>query len=260
MPGRPKAHEILQGVLEDAEAEVRRNSGGLALSGFAAGMIMGFTPLGVAILGHELGSGGWQNVVAYAAYPLGFIAVIIGRAQLFTENTLYPVVLVLDRRSHVRDTARLWTVVFCANVLGALVFAVLMAKLHTIHRPVEEKLVELGHTAVTNTFGHVFWTAVIGGWLIALVAWLVEGTDRTIGQIVLVWLITYLVGIGGFAHCIASSGDILTSVLDGAASGGNYVRWLVAATLGNAVGGVVIVALLNYGQVMASGESDPASG
>lgn len=255
MPARPKASEILEHVLEDAEAEVERDSAGLAISGFAAGMIMGFTGLGVALLEHALGKGGWRDVVAYSLYPIGFIAVIIGRAQLFTENTLYPVVLVLDRRSHVRDTARLWIVIFCANVLGALVFSVLMTKVHTLHRPVEEKLVELGKTAATNTFGHVFWTAVIGGWLIALVAWLVEGSDRTIGQIVIIWFLTYIVGIGGFAHCIASSGEILSSVLAGAVSGGTYVKWLVAATLGNAAGGVVIVALLNYGQVMASGEA-----
>ncbi|MGH3048630.1 MAG: formate/nitrite transporter family protein [Gaiellaceae bacterium] len=103
----------------------------------------------------------------------------------------------------------------------------------------------------------MFWPAVIGGWLIALVAWLVEGAAEPVGQIVLVWLLTYVVGIGGFAHCIATSGEILTGVLDGTISTVHYLRWLGGATLGNAVGGVLMVALLNYGQVMAGGGRRP---
>jgi formate/nitrite transporter FocA (FNT family) len=165
---------------------------------------------------------------------------------------------VLDRRERYLDTLRLWVVVYCANVLGVLLFAALMTEVHTIPRPAEEQLVELGRNALTNTFGHVFWTAVIGGWLIALVAWLVEGAAEPAGQIVLIWLLTFLVGIGAFAHCVVTTGEALAAVLDGAASGGSFVRWLAAATAGNTVGGVLIVALLNYGQVAAGkGETGP---
>lgn len=250
---RPQAGEILQRVIADARDELDRSTVGLGFSGFAAGLTMGLSGLGVAVLAHFLPQQHWTPLVEYTLYPLGFIAVIIGRAQLFTENTLYPVVLVLDQRRGYLDTLRLWAVVFCANVLGVLLFAVLMTQAHTIRRPTQEALAELGAGAVVNTWGHVFWTAVIGGWLIALVAWLVEGAEMSIGQIVLIWLLTYLVGVGGFAHCIATSGEILVAVLDGAVSGWRYLSWLSAATLGNAAGGILIVALLNYGQVMAGG-------
>jgi len=85
---------------------------------------------------------------------------------------------------------------------------------------------------------------VVGGWLIALVAWIVTASRWTIGQVVMVWLLTFLVGVGRFAHCIATSGEILSAVVARA-----YAHWLVPATLGNIAGGVVIVSLLNYGQV-----------
>jgi formate-nitrite transporter family protein len=248
---RPQAGEILERVIRDAEEELERSTSGLAFSGFAAGLTMGLSGLGVAVLGHFLPASPWAPLVEYLLYPLGFLAVIIGRAQLFTENTLYPVVLLMDRRSGYLDTARLWATVFAANILGVLLFAALVSQVHTVRRPTKETLAALGSDAATNTFGHVFWTAVIGGWLIALVAWLVEGAEISIGQIVLIWLLTYLVGIGGFAHCIATSGEILVSVLVGAVGGWRYVAWLTAATLGNVAGGVLIVALLNYGQVMA---------
>lgn len=250
---RPEAGEILARVMADARNELERSSPGLAFSGFAAGLTMGLSGLGVAILSHWLPHAHWTPLVEYTLYPLGFLAVIIGRAQLFTENTLYPVVLLLDTRRGLLGTLRLWVVVFCANVLGVLVFATLMTEAPTIRPETRDLLAQLGHEAVSKPFGHVFWTGVIGGWLIALVAWLVEGAEMSIGQIALIWLLTYLVGLGGFAHCIATSGEILVGVLHGPVGGLDYLRWLAAAALGNAAGGVIIVALLNYGQVMAGG-------
>ena len=250
---RPRAGHILRRVLEDADEERNRSSSGLAFSGLAAGLTMGLSGLGVAVLQNHLPHAGWATLVAYSAYPLGFIAVIMGRAQLFTENTLYPVVLVLDRRGGILDTLRLWAVVLATNVLGILAFAALVTQAPSIRSGTERELATLGGQAVAHSFGRIFWTAVIGGWLIALVAWLIEGAAEPFGQIALIWLLTFVVGLGGFAHSIATSGEILVGVLAGPVGGVSYLRWLAAAVLGNAVGGVVIVALLNYGQVMAGG-------
>jgi formate-nitrite transporter family protein len=103
--------------------------------------------------------------------------------------------------------------------------------------------------AVQGSFGHLFWSGVVGGWLIALVAWMVSASHWTIGQVVMIWLLTFVVGVGHFAHCVVTSCEILVSTLSGSTSAGTYLQWLLAATLGNIVGGVGIVAVLNYGQV-----------
>ena len=86
---------------------------------------MGLTALGVSAIHAFLGDGGWRDLVAYLAYPLGFIAVIIGRAQLFTENTLTVILPLLNRKDSKTfwNVARLWTVVLVANAVGALVVA-----------------------------------------------------------------------------------------------------------------------------------------
>jgi formate/nitrite transporter FocA (FNT family) len=98
---RPSAGEILS---RDAEEEICRPSSALAISGFVAGLLMGLSGTGVAVVEMALHSSqGWREAAAFTLYPLGFIAVIVGRAQLFTENTLYPVVLVLDRRERLLD-------------------------------------------------------------------------------------------------------------------------------------------------------------
>jgi formate/nitrite transporter FocA (FNT family) len=196
-----------------------------------------------------LGRGGWQDLVSYLAYPIGFIAVIIGRAQLFTENTLYPVILVLDERRHFWHTLRLWGVVFASNLLGATLFAVLAVKSGALRPGTAEQLVALGVDAVQGPYAHIFWSGVIGGWLIALVAWVVTASQWTIGQLAMVWLLTFVVGVGRFSHCIVTSGEIVSAILMGQVALGTYVLWLLTATAGNIVGGVLIVSVLNYGQV-----------
>ena len=90
---------------------------------------------------------------------------------------------------------------------------------------------------------------MIGGWLIALVAWTVTASQWTIGQLAIIYLLSFVVGAGRFAHCIASSCEILVSVQAGAIPLTRYLAWLVPVTLGNVCGGVLIVSLLNYGQV-----------
>jgi formate/nitrite transporter FocA (FNT family) len=247
--GRLTAHEIFEAALDNARDELKRSTRALACSGVAGGLTMGLTPLAVAAVARMLGHEGWGELVAQLFYPVGFITVIIGRQQLFTENTLYPVLVVLDERRNLLNTARLWVVVFLSNIMGALLFGFLAARTGAVPAEVLRELVQLGGRAAQVSFAQAFWTGIIGGWLIALVAWVVSGSQWTIGQIAITWLLTFVVGAGHFAHCIAGSAEILTAVAAGSLGPGVYLQWLVAATLGNVVGGVIMVSMLNYGQV-----------
>jgi len=252
---RRTAREIFEKVEDNAHDELRRSTHALAFSGLAGGFSMGLTGLGVATATAALGDVPGREFIAHMLYPLGFIAVIIGRAQLFTENTLYPVALVLSERRHVVDTARLWIVVFICNVLGAMGFAALAIRSSALTEPTNRVLVQLGTSAAQGTASHLFWSGVIGGWLIALVAWMVTASHWTIGQIAVIWLVTFVVGIGHFAHCIASTGEIMSAVFAGAVPFSRFLQWLALATAGNICGGVTIVTLLNFGQVKAGEET-----
>ncbi|HEY3928818.1 MAG TPA: formate/nitrite transporter family protein [Candidatus Koribacter sp.] len=246
---RLTAHEIFEQVESNAHDEVHRTPHALAFSGLAGGITMGLT--GLAVASAQAALPNHKEFVPYLFYPLGFIAVIIGRAQLFTENTLYPVALILSERKHVFDTLRLWVIVFCCNVLGAMAFAALAVKTTSLRPDVAEALRALGQSALNGTNAHFFWSGVIGGWMIALVAWMVSASTWTIGQIAVIWLLTFVVGLGHFAHCIATSGEILATVFSGQAAFHSYLNWLLFATTGNIVGGIFIVTLLNFGQVKA---------
>jgi formate/nitrite transporter FocA (FNT family) len=246
---RLTAAEIYTNVEENARAELKRSVRSLAFSGLAGGLGMGLTGIGVASARSVLGDTPWAAFVSLLFYPLGFVAVVIGRAQLFTENTLYPIALILSERRHVFRTIRLWAVVFLCNVLGATVFALLAVKTGALHPEVARSLVSLGRAAVAGEPAHIFWSGVIGGWIIALMAWIVSGSSQTIGQIAVIWALTVVVGMGQFAHCIASSGEILSAVFSGLIRPATYFTWLLSATSGNIVGGVLFVTLLNFGQV-----------
>ncbi|MGH3744221.1 MAG: formate/nitrite transporter family protein [Mycobacteriales bacterium] len=245
---RLSAQDIYDEVVASGRAELSRSTGALAFSGLTAGLVMGLTGLGVAGTRAALPGPG-AEFVSMLFYPLGFIAVIVGRAQLFTENTLFPVVLVLETRGHLLATLRLWVVVLVTNVVGALVFAALVVKTGALKTPVVDALTSLGTDATSPSVAHVFASAVIGGWLVALAAWLVSSAQLTIAQIAVIWLMTFPVGLLHLAHSIASSDYILVATVAGKVSAGTYLAWLGAAVAGNIVGGVIIVSLLNFGQV-----------
>lgn len=251
---RLTADQIFEQVESNAHDEVHRSAHALAFSGLAGGITMGLTGLAVATAQAALPASS-KEFIPYLFYPLGFIAVIIGRAQLFTENTLYPVALILSERKHLLDTLKLWMIVFCSNIVGASAFAALAVKTPSLRADVAENLSQLGVHALQGSHSHIFWSGVIGGWLIALVAWMVSASTWTIGQIAVIWLLAFVVGIGHFSHCIATSGEILSAVFSGKEHFASYAKWLLFATSGNIVGGIFIVTLLNFGQVKA-GESD----
>lgn len=246
---RPTAHQIYAQVARNARQELKRPVRSLAISGFAGGITMGLTGLAVCISRAELGTTGWGLFVSYLLYPIGFIAVIVGRAQLFTENTLYPVALVLSERRHYLATLRLWVIVLLFNCLGALAFAALAVRSHALQTKYVTSLVQLGQEIANHSTVSIFWSAVIGGWIIAMVAWLVSGSHSISGSVMLIWLLAFVVGLGHFAHSIASSGEVLAAVLHRELPASSYLRWLWPAVLGNITGGVGLVTMLEYGQV-----------
>jgi formate/nitrite transporter FocA (FNT family) len=251
---RPTADEIYEQVSRNARHELDRAALGLFISGLAGGITMGLTALSTSIVIAELGQSPASKFIADLLYPIGFIAVILGRAQLFTENTLYPVALMLAERRHGWRTLRLWAIVFPSNVLGAFLFALLAVRTGALRPEFVAAMTHMGVEAAAVTTSHVFWSGVIGGWIIALVAWLVSGSHSITGSVMLIWLLTFVVGLGGFAHCIATSGEILSAILDHQLAMSRYFAWLAPATLGNICGGVLLVTLLEYGQVKGGEE------
>ncbi|GAC1424838.1 MAG: formate/nitrite transporter family protein [Acidobacteriaceae bacterium] len=258
---RPSAQDIYEQVANNARQELGRSSVSLAISGLAGGVFMGLSALGNAVAIAVLTPAGSDpsNTVQFIAkffYPLGFIAVILGRAQLFTENTLYPVALVLAEQNHFWKTMKLWAVVLPFNVLGALLFAALATKTGGLMPSAVHSLSQLGMDIINHPASTIFWSGVMGGWIIATVAWLVSGSHSITGSVILIWMLTLVVGLANFAHCIASSGEVFAAILTGSAPWSAFPSWFVPAVLGNICGGVGMVTLLEYGQVVVGKDAE----
>ena len=260
---RPSAEEIYKQVSTNARQELGRSTLALALSAYGGGVFMGLSALGTAIAVYMLSAPGvtpTQHVEFFSRmfYPLGFIVVILGRSQLFTENTLYPVALVLEERKHLWNTLRLWATVLPANVLGAFTFAALATLTAALAPGIVTALAQLGLDATHHSGSSIFWSGVMGGWIIATAAWLVSGSHSITGSVMVIWLLTFVVGLGNFAHCIAASGEVFAAILTHQAPWSAYLKWFLPAVAGNIAGGVMMVTILEYGQVVADRSTEEA--
>lgn len=247
--GRPGAVEIYQRVRDDADDELSRPPLALAFSGLFAGFSIGATALAVAAATALLGGDSSAKLVGELLYPVGYVAVILGRGQLFSENTLYPVVASLEDRGRVPGTLRLWGIVLATNVIGALIFALLVVRGGALPGDLVGQLEAAGHEAANASFGANFIGGLLAGWLLALVAWLMEATETGIARFASIWALTTVVGLAALDHPVSTAVQVFGAAIGGQLSAGTTVSWFFAATLGSIVGGVFTVTLLNYGQV-----------
>jgi len=260
---RLTAEQIHENIREPAEEEMVRPFSSLFVSALAAGLLIGFSFLSAAFAG-SLVSEPYRTAARAAAYPLGFIFVVLGRNELFTENTLEPIIPLLHRKdlATLRRTFRLWGILLLGNLLGALIFAFALARTPMVSEALQPAIAQLAVESVEGGFGKVFYGGIFAGWLLALLTWLLAATRATGAQIVLIWLCTAPILAFEFKHSIAGSVEAFYAALIGAQGWGAMVgSFVVPTVLGNAVGGVVLVALLNHGQVVAEqGDHHPWRG
>jgi formate-nitrite transporter family protein len=234
--------------------ELERPTSALFWSGLAAGLSMGFSFLAEGLLRSHLPDADWRPLVAKLGYSVGFLIVILGNQQLFTENTLTPIVPLLHQWSAKRlyHVLRLCSAVLVANLIGALLFAVALARLDVVEPQAQHALGELAREAMKADALVTMLRAVYAGWLIALMVWMLPGAESAKALVIIV--MTYLVGVGGFAHVIAGSTEVLYGAMRGQSSIADVVlRYMLPTLVGNVIGGVTMVAGLNHAQA-TSGE------
>ncbi|WP_436931115.1 formate/nitrite transporter family protein [Halosimplex halobium] len=252
------APEILESAIESAQNEMERGTVGLLLSGFSAGLDIGFGPLLMAAL-LTFTEGGFGDIgtelLLASAYSVGFIFVIIARSELFTEHTTLAVMPVLDDRESLGKLGRLWTLIWVSNVVGGAVFALFVVTLMPnlgVANP--EAFVTIARKMVSHEPRWLFVAGILAGWLMGLLAWLVTAAKETTSRLFIIWLVTASIGILHLPHSIAGNVEVLFGVfISSEITALDYVTFLGLATVGNVVGGGVFVSLLKYGHVVRGG-------
>jgi formate/nitrite transporter FocA (FNT family) len=240
-------HEIIR---EQGITELDRSFSGLSLSAFAAGLSIGFSFLTQAYLQSGMPDAPWRRLVAAFGYTLGFLIVILGQQQLFTETTLTALIPALTQRDlkTLARTLRVWAIVLVANLLGTLLFASALAMWHVIPPETVAAMNELAMRVLREPPMQVGLTAIAAGWLIGLTVWLLPGAGTSRPLIII--LLTYTIAVCQFPHVIAGSVESAYAVLTGQAGIGAYfLHFLIPTLIGNTIGGTALVALLNHAPI-----------
>ena len=249
------AHVVYETIRREGDEELHRPAAALAWSALAAGLAMGFSFIAEALLASFLPNHPWRQLISRVGYSVGFLIVVLGRQQLFTENTLtavLPLLLHKEWKIFVR-VARLWGVVLGANLVGTFLFALCIAHVAIFDSPVRQSLMEIGVSHLGSSFWIVFVRAIFAGWLIALMVWLLPGAESA--RVSIIIIITYLITLGGFNHIIAGSTTMFYLVLMKSISWGAYfTNFFFPTLLGNILGGVSLVAALGHAQVVGGKE------
>lgn len=252
---QPPSRDVLASLIETGLHEINRERSGLLLSGVSAGLDIGFGPLLMAVI-LTLSTGSFGDlpteILLASAYSVGFVFVILGRSELFTEHTTLAVIPVIDGQASVRELARLWGLVYVGNIAGGALFtflAVLLMPGLGVVSPAAFETIAL--KLVTHELSWLFVAGIFAGWLMGLLAWLITAAQETTSRLLIIWMVTATIGILHLPHSIAGNVEVLfglfvspgITVLD-------YLVFLFLATVGNAVGGAIFVALLKYGHVV----------
>jgi formate-nitrite transporter family protein len=248
---RPNAVVIHEVVRLEGESEIRRSASALAWSGLAAGLSMGFSLVGQGLSEANLPDQPWRSIVTSLGYSLGFLIVIMGRQQLFTENTLTAILPLLANRSRRNwmRVSRLWMIVLLSNLVGTLIFAWIAGHTDVFSPEAKSAFTQIGIKALSGEFWTTLLRGIFAGWLIALMVWLLPAAESA--RLWVIIIITALIGLGELSHVIAGSVESLYAVTTGSATWGAYYgRFLIPTLLGNIMGGVSLVALLNHAQVV----------
>ena len=252
---KPKEGEqILKEQMRTSLLEYQRHNKALLVSSFSAGLEVGFSLLLMGVLytmfSDQLSESG-MNLALAMAYPIGFIFVIIGRSELFTEHTTLAVLPVLNGTVSLRALAELWGIVYVGNLMGGYLFSFILVQIGP----------EMG-TISLDAFQHIaeklikynWWvtlsSGVFAGWLMGLLSWLVTSSRDTISRILIIILITTIIGLGELHHSIVGSIEMFAGLISSEdIHFSDYVHFQGWATLGNIIGGTVFVAAIKYGQL-----------
>ncbi|WP_324995176.1 formate/nitrite transporter family protein [Salinisphaera sp.] len=240
---------MYQKIRAEGEEELARPNASLWWSGVGAGFAVAASVVAETALHDKLPDSGWRPFIESFGYSVGFVIVIIGRIQLFTENTITPILPLMAAPSSKLffKTVRLWLIVFSANVVGAVLSALLayygyftVSQMHSA-------------IAVAEPLAHTGWLQMMlkgipAGFLIASIVWMTPNSRGF--EIWVIVMATYIIAVGGYTHVVVGSVEVSMLFFAGQMSLFNSIFvFLIPAFIGNVLGGSVLFSLLAYGQV-----------
>lgn len=235
-PPEEELDEAFDRLVHEGNVRLTRPWTGLLVTGFLGGIDVGTGVLAYLVIDHRYHS----TTLAGIAFSIGFVALLLARSELFTENFLVPVVAVAAARSSLPQLLRLWSATLICNLVGGGLMSWLIVEglpeLKPTAREVGTRYAQLGVN------GHSFALAILAGTVITLMTRMQHSTDNLGVQLVPAILFGALLAGAGLLHCILDSLFMFAALWSGASFG--WLDWLGVfswAVLGNLVGGIALV-------------------
>lgn len=249
--GSQKYSDILSRVIHEGEELFKIKNKAMFLSAIIAGLEIGFSYLMVCAVYYLLGGNLNEQVVLKLfsiVYPLGFILVILGKSALYTEQTSVLALPVLNGQRNIWELLRVWALVIFGNIIGGMFFAffigVLAPKMHLF---TTETMVSVGNHVIDYDWWILLLSAITAGWLMGLLTWLLNSTFNSLTRVLLIFMITGVIGFGGFHHSIVGNIEVFGAFLHSdSISISDYLWFLVITLGGNGIGGAIVVGLFKY--------------
>jgi formate/nitrite transporter FocA (FNT family) len=242
---------------------------GDAMTSFIGGMSVSFGAVALgwaaACVGGSIDHPSPASLVGSLAFPVGFLILLIGKSELFTENFFLPVTAVLERRGSLFQLLSLWCVSLAFNLVGCAVFAMIVSYPGVLDHDAAREIMLLAQHKMTYPFLTAFVKAIFAGWLMTLLTWLLVAARGLGPRVFIIWAIATLIVLGKFNHVVISASEIFMAMLLGApiGIGAWFTKNFLPALAGNLLGGTVFVTLLFYVQAQyttdSHGESPPES-
>jgi len=256
-PRKPAIRILEQEITEGLET-IQRSTLGLLMVGLSGGLDVGLSVLLIAVTLTRVDTLNplMTDLLVANMYSIGFIIVILGRSELFTELTTLAVMPFLNRQTTIAGLGRLWGLIYVSNLVGGTIIATLITILGPALGIVDPSVFpEMALLLVDHPWWVIVLSGLLAGWMMGLVSWLVAASRDTISQIVIIWLVTTAIGFAHLHHSIVGSIEVLTAIFSGQgitwAQFGHFLLW---TTLGNSIGGSVFVALIKYSHVRSEEE------
>ncbi|MGM0372203.1 MAG: formate/nitrite transporter family protein [Halobacteriota archaeon] len=238
--------EVFQRIVAAADEEITASNRELFFSGLAAGFSITITVLLYVSL---TASTDGDPILSVLLYPLGFIYIILGGYQLYTENTLPPVALTLERLASVPALLRNWVVVLAGNFLGGMAGAAALAWGGVLSPEAAAVAIDVAHKGIETPVWPLFFKAVFAGLIVAGVVWVEYAARDTTSRLIVIYLAFLAIPLGGLFHVVVSFTETMYLAFMGDVSLlVGLTQFVIPVLLGNTVGGVVLVTLVNWFQ------------
>ena len=247
-PRTPVIYEVVRRL---GEEEMARPATSLWWSGVAAGLSISFSLLAEAILRRHLPDAPWRPLIESFGYSVGFLMVVLGRQQLFTESTITVMLPVLKDLCFetLWRMSRLWAIVLAANLVGTLFAALFCTYAPVLPNDIYQAMIEVSAELKHLGWWEMLFRGVASGFLIAAMVWMIPSAESA--KFAVVTMMTYLIAVGGFTHIVAGSMEAYLLVFAGDWEWWRVILQFMAPVLiGNIIGGTVLFAVISYAQVM----------